>query len=182
MCLGAETTRLLVWSVVNFATNLPLNLLLFPNYLLYIFWWLPRRPLQHLNICYVTLFSGQILLLENTKWEGKVRKMLNKNMCIAGPKELSEFEHVPAYRRISVWRAVCLFPEFTLACVHYSMQWDTRWRSWLRHCATSRKIAFPMISLEFFVDIILPAALWSIQTLTEMSTRNIYWELKAASA
>ena len=35
------------------------------------------------------------------------------------------------------------------------------WRSWLRHCATSRKgVRFPIVSLEFFIDIILPAALW----------------------
>jgi hypothetical protein len=34
------------------------------------------------------------------------------------------------------------------------------------------------VSLEFFIDIILPAALWplgSTQSLTEMSTRNISW-------
>jgi len=36
----------------------------------------------------------------------------------------------------------------------------TRWRSWLRHCATSRKVRFPLISLEFFIDLILLAALW----------------------
>jgi len=33
----------------------------------------------------------------------------------------------------------------------------------LRHCATSRersRFRFPMVSLEFFIDIILPAALW----------------------
>jgi len=30
------------------------------------------------------------------------------------------------------------------------------------HCATSRKVTvrFPIVSLEFFVDLILPAALW----------------------
>ena len=36
----------------------------------------------------------------------------------------------------------------------------------------------PTVSLEFFIDIILPAALWplgSTQPLTEMSTRNISW-------
>jgi hypothetical protein len=37
-------------------------------------------------------------------------------------------------------------------------------------------VRFPMVSLEFFIDIILPAALWlcgSTQPLTEISTRNI---------
>jgi hypothetical protein len=38
----------------------------------------------------------------------------------------------------------------------------TRWRSWLRHCSRSRKVvgSIPDIeSQEFFIDIILPAAL-----------------------
>jgi len=42
--------------------------------------------------------------------------------------------------------------------------------------ARRSRVAFPMVSLEFFIDIILPAALWpmgSTQPLTEMSTRNI---------
>jgi len=37
-----------------------------------------------------------------------------------------------------------------------------RWHSWLRHCATSRKVSlvrFSVVSLKFFIDIILPAAL-----------------------
>ena len=33
---------------------------------------------------------------------------------------------------------------------------------------------FTMVSLEFFIDIILPAAPWPWH-LTEMSTRNISW-------
>ena len=38
----------------------------------------------------------------------------------------------------------------------------TRWHSWLRHCATSRKVAgsIPDGVIAFFIDIILPAALW----------------------
>ena len=40
----------------------------------------------------------------------------------------------------------------------------TQWRSWLRHCATMRKILswvrFPMGSLGFAIDLILPTALW----------------------
>jgi len=44
----------------------------------------------------------------------------------------------------------------------YYVQRGTWWCSWLRHCATSEKIQvwFPMVSLEFFMDIILLAALW----------------------
>ena len=38
----------------------------------------------------------------------------------------------------------------------------TQWRSWLRHCATSQKVmgSIPDVSLEFFIDFILPATLW----------------------
>jgi len=42
-----------------------------------------------------------------------------------------------------------------------------------------------MVSLEFFIDIILPTALCPlglIQPVTEMSTRNISWGAKAAGA
>jgi len=42
-----------------------------------------------------------------------------------------------------------------------------------------------MVSLEFFIHIILRAALWPLgltQPLTEMSTRNISWGVKAADA
>ena len=57
----------------------------------------------------------------------------------------------------------------------------TRWRSWLRHCATSRKVAG---SIPDGV-IILPAVLWpwgSTQPLREMSTRSIYRTVKVAGA
>ena len=63
----------------------------------------------------------------------------------------------------------------------------TRWRSWLRHCATSRKVAgsIPDRVIGIFhshnpSDRTMTLEL--IQPLTEMSTRNISWEVKAASA
>jgi hypothetical protein len=34
-----------------------------------------------------------------------------------------------------------------------------RWPSWLRQAGTSR-VRFPMVSLEFFIDIIVSVALW----------------------
>jgi len=61
---------------------------------------------------------------------------------------------------------------------HYGLQRGTRWRSWLRHCATNRKIA---ASIPDGVNGIFhlyntsgqPMALGLTQPLTEMSTRNI---------
>jgi hypothetical protein len=57
----------------------------------------------------------------------------------------------------------------TLCTETYLDNWGTRWRSWLGHGATIRKVKG---SLKFFIDKILPAAL-SIQSVTGMSTRNI---------
>jgi hypothetical protein len=58
-----------------------------------------------------------------------------------------------------------------------------RWRSWLRHCATNRKVAGSMVSVGFFIGIIYGTmALGSIHPLTEMSTRNISWWVNAAVA
>jgi hypothetical protein len=56
-----------------------------------------------------------------------------------------------------------------------------RWRSWLRHCATNRKVAGSIpdgVSGFFSIDIIL-SVLGSTQPLTEMSTRNISWGVNA---
>jgi hypothetical protein len=57
--------------------------------------------------------------------------------------------------------------------------WGTRWRSWLRHCATSRKVAcsIPDGVLEIFIDNSSDRtmALGFTQPLIEMSSRNISW-------
>ena len=46
------------------------------------------------------------------------------------------------------------------------------------------RVQLPLVSLEFFIDVILPAIpwLWGAQPLTEMNARNISWGVKAAIA
>jgi len=60
----------------------------------------------------------------------------------------------------------------------------TRWRSWLRHCATSRKVAgsIPNGVIGIIDNISGHTALGSALPLTEISTRNISWVVKAAGA
>jgi hypothetical protein len=52
--------------------------------------------------------------------------------------------------------------------------------------AGGARVRFRMVSLELFIDIFLPprrsVALGLTQPLTEMSTRNISWGVKAAGA
>jgi len=63
----------------------------------------------------------------------------------------------------------------------------TWWRNWLRHSAISRKVAgsIPDCIVGIF-HLHNPSgrtkALGSIQPLTEMSTKNISWEVMAAGA
>jgi hypothetical protein len=56
----------------------------------------------------------------------------------------------------------------------------TRWRSWLRHCATSRKVTGSILYgvtgiFHLHSSFGRYMALGLAQPLTEMSTRNIYW-------
>jgi hypothetical protein len=73
------------------------------------------------------------------------------------------------------------FVIFTGICLPYWTHRGTRWRNWLRHCATSRKVAgsIPDGVIAYFhwhnpSDRTM--ALGSTQPLTEISTRNISWE------
>jgi hypothetical protein len=46
--------------------------------------------------------------------------------------------------------------------IHMTTFWGTRWRSWLKHFATSRKVADSILdgAIGIFIDIILPVAQW----------------------
>jgi hypothetical protein len=57
---------------------------------------------------------------------------------------------------------------------------NTRWRSLMRHCATSRKVVGS--TLEFFIDFGRSTTMGSTVPLTEMGTSNISWGVNAAGA
>jgi hypothetical protein len=68
---------------------------------------------------------------------------------------------------------------------HYKWLCDTRWRSWLRHCATRRNVvgSIPDAAIGIFHwhnSSSRSMALGFTQPLTEMSNRNISWRVKAA--
>jgi hypothetical protein len=67
------------------------------------------------------------------------------------------------------------------------LQYSTRWRSWLRHYGTNRNVAGSIPDGVFGIfhshnPFGRTMALGSTQPLTEMSTRNIFWGVKAAGA
>jgi hypothetical protein len=64
-------------------------------------------------------------------------------------------------------------PHFALLVMQL-LWWGTRWRSWLRHCATSRKVAGSI------PDGATGMALGLTRPLTEMSTSNNSWGVKTA--
>jgi len=64
---------------------------------------------------------------------------------------------------------------------------STWWRRWLRHCAKSRKVAgsIPDVVIGIFHGHIPSGrsmVMGLTQPLTEISTRNISWGVKAAGA
>jgi hypothetical protein len=69
----------------------------------------------------------------------------------------------------------------------FGTSWGTQWHSWMRYCAISCKVAgsIPDDVIEIFhlhnpFSCIMAMGL--VQPLTEMSTMNISWEVKAAGA
>jgi hypothetical protein len=79
------------------------------------------------------------------------------------------------------WRALCnSFNRrvwgFVLFTEHYNRSRGTRWRIWLRHCATSRKVAGSIGIFCWHNPSGRAMSVGSTQPLTGMSTRNISWE------
>jgi len=80
-----------------------------------------------------------------------------------------------------------LFGALAMQSVHLKVRKEERNHFCLPSAlqAGRSRVWFSMLSLEFFIEIILPVALrpWGwLRLLTEMSTRYIYWEIKATGA
>jgi hypothetical protein len=79
------------------------------------------------------------------------------------------------------------FPYLGAQCSVFQYSGGTRWRSRLRHCATNRKVAgsIPDGTIGIFHchnPSRCTMALGLTQPLTEMSTRKVFWGVKAAGA
>jgi hypothetical protein len=92
---------------------------------------------------------------------------------------LSYFQQwqTPLTHRKSFWCNIC----------SWQYMWGTRWRSWLMHCARSRKVAgsipYGVIgTFHWHNPSDRTVALGSTQPLTAMLTTNISWSVKAAGA
>jgi len=70
----------------------------------------------------------------------------------------------------------------TVQCSTVGCFGDTRWRSWLRHGANSRKVAGVTGIFQWPNPSGRTMAVGSTQPLTEISIRNISWGVKAAGA
>jgi hypothetical protein len=89
----------------------------------------------------------------------------------------------PSFVLLYVW----LFSSLTLCCTSLYFSHGTPWSSWLWHCITSRKVAGSIPGdvteiLHWYNPSGRTMPLGSTQLVTEKSTRNISWEVKAIGA
>ena len=118
------------------------------------------------------------------------------NLCYHSKAELYYCRYDTIFYMICPWEGRILYKRLRINvklryfCLHLSCCWEfvkgvhwcgarcgaVGWDTALQ--AGRSRVRIPMVSLEFFIDIILLAAPWLwglIQPLTEMSTRNVSW-------
>ena len=71
--------------------------------------------------------------------------------------------------------------EFLTSTIDWN--WRTRWRSWFKQCAKSRKVvvSIPYGVTGSFIDLILPVAQWPSGRLSQ-GYQGAFWGFKAARA
>ena len=122
------------------------------------------------HLIWGTFWNYQLLII--CLWEIMYIECTYGNKCLTFLKMCSERHSRHVWSRRG--------PVAYIYIYIYIYIWGTRWRSWWRHCATSRKIAGSIpdgvIGIFHWHN---PSgrtiALASTQPLTEMSTRNISW-------
>ena len=64
-----------------------------------------------------------------------------------------------------------------------NITWCTRWPSWLRHCAARQKVAVSIPDGPIVLTLAPALSPWGrLSLLTEMSTSDISWGVKAVDA
>jgi len=140
----------------------------------------PAVSCRHFGTTYQSDLQGSIShnilgiwsLEERIAWSQNFNNMLKST-----PKEHSRSRFNPIYIQKSYSFKILINAVFLPKII---LAGGTRWHRWLRHCATSRKVAvsIPDGVIGIF-QLHNPSGctmvLGSTQTLTEISTRNISW-------
>jgi len=135
----------------------------------------PISPLQPQGTSLSALFWSRVSLFYH-QWAGGTHDTLPNCDLL-----LQFFEAVLCFRSSQLYRLLT-------NCIPIMVPVrGTRWRSWSRHCATSRKVAGSITDgvigiFHWHNPSGRTMALGLTQPLTEMSTRNVSWGVKVAGA
>ena len=168
-------------------------------YILYIAWWysctmfhsvIPLHFLHDTN--FLTYFPPQNFF--PTSFSPHIWLSAFRTCCPSGLLRAVFNLTVPYTITFSVLHCVtlcCMLKTETASSseilVPFQNTWGTRWRSWLRHCATNQKAAGlihdgVIVIFHWHNPSSCTMALGFTQPLIEMITRNISWGVKAAGA
>jgi len=119
-------------------------------------WCVNHLHFVNLKIC------GPTPLFPSTRVHGTVQNWIHRQLIWGGGgtslHQVEDVSFIVARSTSEMTYAGCPTIQIILSLNH---QWGTQWHSWLGYCTTSCKVTgwIPDGALEFFIDIILPAAL-----------------------
>jgi hypothetical protein len=142
---------------------------------------------QHCHARHPLCRLGPIRCIVRTDWHWKPPFKVNTcrpSLCCSAPfyNLLLNFKPTGGVRNLCNTNTCTTTYVFVLTFTYGTRGDAVGWGTALQ--AGRSRVRFPMVSLRLFTDTILPTALsmalGSTQRLTEMSTRNISWRVKAA--